>query len=51
MAAVNLVIVVESIRALVSHGDGDTNKLHIPSIIAVAVAFGTLSANLASHSF
>ncbi|KAG9078906.1 hypothetical protein FS749_009036 [Ceratobasidium sp. UAMH 11750] len=40
MAAVNLVIVVESIRALVSHGDGDTNKLHIPSLIAVAVAFG-----------
>ncbi|QRV76769.1 cation efflux family protein [Ceratobasidium sp. AG-Ba] len=40
MGAVNLVIVVESIRALVTHGDGDTNKLHIPSIIAVAVAFG-----------
>lgn len=40
MAAVNLVIVVESVRALVTHGDGDTNKLHIPSIIAVAAAFG-----------
>ncbi|QRV91598.1 cation efflux family protein [Ceratobasidium sp. AG-Ba] len=40
MGAVNLVIIVESIRALVTHGDGDTNKLHIPSIIAVAVAFG-----------
>lgn len=36
----NLVIVVESVRALVSHGDGETNKLHIPSIIAVAAAFG-----------
>ncbi|KAG9123223.1 hypothetical protein FRC07_000078 [Ceratobasidium sp. 392] len=43
MWAVNLVIAVESIRALVSHGDGDTNKLHIPSIIAVGVAFGKSS--------
>ena len=36
----NLVIVVESVRALVSHEGGETNKLHIPSIIAVAAAFG-----------
>ncbi|CUA73713.1 Metal tolerance protein 10 [Rhizoctonia solani] len=40
MAAVNLVILVESVRALVDHGDSDTNDLHIPSIIAVAAAFG-----------
>ncbi|CAE7076021.1 unnamed protein product [Rhizoctonia solani] len=40
MAAVNLVILVESIRALVGHGGAETNKLHIPSIIAVAAAFG-----------
>ncbi|CAE6446464.1 unnamed protein product [Rhizoctonia solani] len=40
MAAVNLVILVESVRALVSHGDEETNKLHIPSIAAVAAAFG-----------
>ncbi|KAF8679635.1 CDF-like metal transporter [Rhizoctonia solani] len=40
MAAVNLVILVESVRALVDHGGEETNDLHIPSIIAVATAFG-----------
>ncbi|CAE6405269.1 unnamed protein product [Rhizoctonia solani] len=40
MAAVNLVILVESIRALVDHGGEETNELHVPSIIAVATAFG-----------
>ena len=40
MAAVNLVILVESIRALVDHGGAETNELHIPSIVAVAAAFG-----------
>ncbi|CAE6389552.1 unnamed protein product [Rhizoctonia solani] len=40
MAAVNLVILVESIRALVDHGGEETNQLHVPSIIAVATAFG-----------
>lgn len=40
MGAVNLVILVESIRALVDHNGEETNKLHIPSIVAVAAAFG-----------
>ncbi|BFZ62158.1 hypothetical protein YB2330_003240 [Saitoella coloradoensis] len=41
MSAVSLVIIVESIRALVEGGDGATEDLHIPSIIAVAIAFAT----------
>ncbi|EUC65520.1 cation diffusion facilitator family transporter [Rhizoctonia solani AG-3 Rhs1AP] len=40
MAAVNLVILVESVRALADHGGAETNELHIPSIVAVAAAFG-----------
>ncbi|ODQ52382.1 hypothetical protein SAICODRAFT_58120 [Saitoella complicata NRRL Y-17804] len=41
MSAVSLVIIVESIRALVEGGDGATEDLHVPSIIAVAIAFAT----------
>ncbi|KAH7344414.1 CDF-like metal transporter [Rhizoctonia solani] len=40
MAAVNLVILVESVRALVDHAGEETNDLHIPAIVAVAAAFG-----------
>jgi hypothetical protein len=41
MAAVNLVVIVESVRTLVSHNnDDDTNDFHLPSIIAVAAALG-----------
>lgn len=41
MGAVSVILVVESIRALATHGDGeDTNRLNIPSLVAVAIAFG-----------
>ncbi|KZO94089.1 CDF manganese transporter [Calocera viscosa TUFC12733] len=41
MAAVNLVVIVESVRVLISHNDADnTNDFHLPSIIAVAAALG-----------
>ena len=38
MGSVNLVIIVESARDLLNHGDKLT--LHIPSIVAVAAALG-----------
>ncbi|CDZ98613.1 Mitochondrial Fe2 transporter MMT1 and related transporters (cation diffusion facilitator superfamily) [Phaffia rhodozyma] len=42
MGGVNLVLIVESIRSLATHGDGDDdNKLHIASLVAVGVALGT----------
>jgi len=41
MAAVNLVVIVESVRVLISHNNDDsTNDFHLPSIIAVAAALG-----------
>ncbi|KAH8110677.1 CDF-like metal transporter [Phellopilus nigrolimitatus] len=40
MASVNLVVIVESVRSIVSHGSGDVNKLHIPSLVAVGAALG-----------
>lgn len=44
MGAVNLVVVVESMRTIISHhGDEDTNKLHVSSLIAVASALGKAS--------
>ena len=42
MFAVNLVIIVESIRSIASHKGDDTNKLFIPAIAAVASALGWL---------
>ncbi|KAH8831648.1 CDF-like metal transporter [Flagelloscypha sp. PMI_526] len=45
MAAVNLVIIVESIRSIIERtsggGGGETNDLHVPSVVAVAAALGT----------
>jgi len=38
MASVNLVVIVESVRSLASHKNGELNKLHIPSLVAVAAA-------------
>ncbi|EIM91371.1 CDF-like metal transporter [Stereum hirsutum FP-91666 SS1] len=38
MGSVNLVVIVESARDLISHGGGETNELHVPSLIAVAAA-------------
>lgn len=41
MGAVSIILVVESIRDIATHSaDEDTNKLHIPSLVAVGVAFG-----------
>lgn len=40
MGSVNLVVIVEALRTLISkHGD-NLNAFHLPSIIAVAVALG-----------
>lgn len=41
MATVSVVLIVESLRDIASHKDGDTKKLYIPSLIAVGVAFLT----------
>ncbi|KAL4253625.1 Cation Diffusion Facilitator Transporter [Abortiporus biennis] len=41
MGSVNLVVIVESARTLITHGDGsDVNELHIPSLISVGAALG-----------
>ena len=41
MGSVNLVVVVESARTLITHNsDDDTNTLHVPSLIAVGAALG-----------
>ncbi|KDQ63008.1 hypothetical protein JAAARDRAFT_29002 [Jaapia argillacea MUCL 33604] len=41
MGSVSLVVVVESVRAIVTHNPADdTNTFHIPSIAAVAAALG-----------
>jgi hypothetical protein len=43
MGMVNLILIVESIRSIATHTKGeDTTKLHIPSLIAVGVAFREL---------
>jgi hypothetical protein len=50
MGSVNLVVIVESVRALLKHGD-KALSLHIPSIVAVGVALGrTASAHLSALS-
>ncbi|ORX40607.1 cation efflux family-domain-containing protein [Kockovaella imperatae] len=41
MAAVNLILIVESIQNLVTYDGSETKKFHVPSIIAVGVAFVT----------
>ncbi|KAI0059433.1 hypothetical protein BV25DRAFT_1828957 [Artomyces pyxidatus] len=38
MGSVNLVVIVESCRDLITHPGGDLNKLHIPSLVAVGAA-------------
>lgn len=41
MGSVNLVVIVESMRTIITHNkDSDTNELHVPSLIAVAAALG-----------
>jgi len=44
MFAVNLVIIVESIRSIASHKGDDTNEFFIPAVAAVASALGRLPA-------
>ncbi|KIJ53622.1 hypothetical protein M422DRAFT_58488 [Sphaerobolus stellatus SS14] len=40
MSAVNLVVIVESIRTIITHTGNDTNTLHVPSLVAVGAALG-----------
>ena len=41
MGSVNLVVIVESARTLVSHNDEqELNEFHVPSIVAVGAALG-----------
>lgn len=41
MGSVNLVVIVESMRTIVTHNNAEeTNTLHVPSLIAVAAALG-----------
>jgi hypothetical protein len=39
MGAVNLILIVQSIQEFVTHKGSDVNNFHLPSIIAVCVAF------------
>lgn len=41
MISVSVVIIVESIRDISQHTSGDTNAFHLPSVIAVCIAFAT----------
>lgn len=41
MGSVNLVVIVESVRTIVTHDSNDkTNALHVPSLISVGAALG-----------
>ncbi|KAG6840026.1 hypothetical protein C0991_009492 [Blastosporella zonata] len=40
MGSVNLVVIVESVRSIITKENDDLQKFHLPSIIAVAVALG-----------
>jgi hypothetical protein len=40
MAAVNLVVIVESLRDIITHKGDDVKEFFLPSVIAVAVALG-----------
>ena len=42
MFAVNLVIIVESIRSIITHKGDDTNDFFIPAVASVASALGWL---------
>ncbi|KAK9899851.1 CDF-like metal transporter, partial [Cystobasidium minutum MCA 4210] len=41
MITVNVILIVESIRSLVEGNPNETNDLHVPSLVAVAVALAT----------
>jgi hypothetical protein len=40
MSSVNLVVIVESVRIIISHTNGETTKFHLPSLLAVGAALG-----------
>jgi len=40
MGAVNLIVIVESVQSIATKHNDDLQKFHLPSIIAVGVAFG-----------
>ncbi|KAG6820670.1 hypothetical protein H0H93_013521 [Arthromyces matolae] len=40
MGSVNLVVIVESVRSIITKENDDLEKFHLPSIIAVSVALG-----------
>ena len=41
MSAVNLIVVVESVRSVITHNSADDlNEFHVPSIVAVGAALG-----------
>ncbi|KZT43872.1 phosphatases II [Sistotremastrum suecicum HHB10207 ss-3] len=40
MSSVNLVVIVEALRTLVTHKNGELNDFHIPSLISVGAALG-----------
>ena len=42
MFSVNLVIIVESVRAIATHKGNETNDFFIPAVAAVATALGRL---------
>jgi len=41
MGSVNLVIIVESLRSIITHGDSETNDFHVAAVVAVASALCT----------
>jgi hypothetical protein len=43
MGSVNFVVIVESARQLLKHGDESLKAFHIPSIVAVGAALGGLA--------
>lgn len=49
MSSVNLVVAVESVQTIIDHKGDDTNRLHIPSLIAVAAALGMVHSNYLSN--
>jgi hypothetical protein len=44
MESVNLVVIIESARDLITHRGETLNQFHVPSVVAVAAALGRLAA-------
>jgi hypothetical protein len=43
MESVNLVVIIESARDLITHRGQTLNRFHVPSVVAVASALGRLA--------